>query len=102
MRVAFDPAPGAEAFGFDISDDLAMRYVGRLATLYAAYERVSPALLSEWATGDRDVLGKIVSRNPFTPYADILHAFQWFSENWPANYCWPANVPRPVAVKGGV
>lgn len=68
-----------------------------LARLYAEASDVSFTTISSRVFNDGKKLDAIAAGSDL--YSGRLNrAIQWFSDNWPADCVWPADVPRPASL----
>lgn len=67
----------------------------RLAAEFQRARNLTLSTVSTYATGSGDQLGRLQRGRDITTRraASIV---QWFSDNWPDDLAWPADVPRPA------
>lgn len=71
-----------------------VRYVVRLADVYAMHSPWSATTVSGKAFGSGDSVEKLRSGKRITTER-IDAGYQWFSDNWPPDLAWPSDIPRP-------
>ena len=68
-----------------------------IQTLTIAFARATnraESTVSRLSTGSGDTLSRL-SRGHSITTSRIDRALQWFSDHWPADLAWPADIPRP-------
>ena len=70
----------------------------RLGQAYAAHVRLELSTVSTYAANDGKWLARLQGGASCT-LRKAAAVFQWFSENWPVDLEWPADIPRPTPNK---
>ena len=70
-----------------------------LAELLAAHRDRSPSTVCRWASGDGALYARLRNGKAITTHR-AARLVQWFSEHWPDDLAWPADVPRPATAEG--
>ena len=68
----------------------------RLAEILAARRGRSPRTVCRWATGDGALYGRLAGGSDVA-WRRGWRILRWFSDEWPADLNWPADIPRPGA-----
>ena len=70
-----------------------------LVSLFRTEIPRAEATISNWIVGHARLFQRLRNRQPVT---DVTYerAYQWFSDNWPANLIWPSDIPRPEPSPG--
>ncbi len=71
----------------------------RLADDYSAAAQLSVRTVSKCAAGQAYAIDRLRNGHDITTRRAARIA-QWFSDNWPADLSWPADVPRPAPSSG--
>ena len=71
----------------------------RLAQLYAVHAGRRLSTVSSDAVNDRKWLVNLQSGKAGCTVDRLARAASWFSEKWPADLAWPADIPRPPKSK---
>lgn len=70
----------------------------RLGQAYARHRGLELSTVSTYAARDGKWLGSLMNRSSCTIRKAIV-VTQWFSDHWPADLEWPADIPRPTPKK---
>lgn len=73
--------------------------VVRLARQFANHRCLTIATVSTYAANDGKVIGRL-ERGADLTSRRAGRIVQWFSDHWPAELDWPADIPRPDASPG--
>ena len=65
-----------------------------LAQTIARYKNRAPATVSNWIVGHARLFSRLEAGQG-TTVATYNRAAQWFSDHWPDDLAWPANIARP-------
>ncbi|MFN3576398.1 MAG: hypothetical protein ACK4TJ_05390 [Tabrizicola sp.] len=66
----------------------------QLAEIYASYRRVTLSTISTYAATDGKFFGRLKDGAGCTLRKAAL-VLSWFSDNWPEDLEWPAEIARP-------
>lgn len=67
----------------------------RVASAYTSSRGLSESTVSKHVFGDGQVLSRLRQGRDLTT-SRFEAGMQWFSDNWPEDAVWPADVPRPA------
>ena len=70
----------------------------QLIRTYAESSNISPASAARYAYGSGDFYSRLVAGCDITSRR-ATRVIQWFSDNWPVDLDWPADIPRPDPAK---
>ena len=65
-----------------------------LCDIWAAHADLRPATICRWATGDGGMYTRL-ARGCTITVRRAARTLQWFSDHWPIDLAWPADIPRP-------
>ena len=71
----------------------------RLVDLLAAHHGVTHFAISMRALGKGDFFKNLKKPNGDCRTQTASRLMRWFSDNWPADLEWPADIPRPTPSK---
>tara|TARA_R110002124_G_scaffold122845_8_gene281494 strand:- start:117 stop:416 length:300 start_codon:yes stop_codon:yes gene_type:complete len=70
------------------------QYLTQLADLLARFSGRSEATISQKIVGHARLFSRLNSGSGCNAHT-YQNAMNWFSEHWPADLEWPADIPRP-------
>lgn len=65
-----------------------------LAAAYVDRSKLTKSTISTYASGSGDLLGRLGSGHDITTRR-AAKITKWFSDHWPIDLAWPADIPRP-------
>lgn len=71
-----------------------------LAEQFSRHSGRSTATISNWIVGHARLFSRL-SDGKGTTVRTYNRTLAWFSDHWPADLSWPADIPRPVRLKAG-